>query len=270
MRIAGILLTLFFSIPAGYAQVTQAPAGARAAGVGGITTVLTDVWSASGNPGALGLWSGVGVGVSHEQRFAMPEWGVSSLVGAFSLGGNGVGLALSNVGLTGFGENHFGLSVGRKLNAYIAMGVGVNGHLLHFSEDYRNLFAVIGKVGVWAQPAKKLTLGFYVVNVTFSKWNSDDSTPLPVIFSLGACYHIATPVQLYAELTKDIYEALRLRIGTEFSIRERLFLRVGVVSQPFEMHFGIGYSHKRWQFDVALSRHPVLGYSPTGGICFRL
>ncbi|MDR1680717.1 MAG: hypothetical protein LBS12_02910 [Prevotellaceae bacterium] len=256
---------------AGLAQPTLSPTGARAAGMGGITSVDVDVWSAINNPGSLGMMAEAGAGVSHEQRFAMADMGISTIVGTLPLWGNGVGVYVSslNPGLASYGESLAGLSAGRKLNEYLAVGVGIEGRMLHFPQGYQNLWAVAGQAGILARPASRLTLGFHVANLSLSKWNGEENTLLPVVFTLGACYVIASRVQVYAEATKDIYEALRVKIGTEFTVVKALYLRVGVVSAPFETHFGVGYAHKRLRFDAALSRHPVLGYTPTGSISIR-
>ncbi|MDR0729670.1 MAG: hypothetical protein LBF19_06070 [Prevotellaceae bacterium] len=266
-----LLLCIVF-IPRGFAQSALTPVGARAAGMGGIVSVDVDVWSAVNNPGSLGMLTDMGVGVSHEQRFAVADLGISTVVGALPLWGNVVGAYVSslNLGMASFGESLAGLSAGRKLNEYLSVGVGIEGRMLHFPQEYRNLWAVSGRAGILARPTKNLWLGFCATNVTLSAWNSEDRSLLPVVFTLGARYTVATPVQLYAEVSKDIYEALRVKIGTEFTVVQALYLRVGIISAPFETHFGVGYAHKRFRFDAALSRHPVLGYTPTGGINIQL
>ncbi len=262
-----LLLLFHYSI---HAQPSVVPIGARAAGMGGIATVHTDVWSAVNNPGSLGLLNTFNVGIFHEQRFGMADMGVSSVVGAFPLFGNGVGLSLSNTGFRDYGENHFGIATGRKLGEFIAIGAGINGYMLRFPENYDNLFAVTGDVGIWANPIGAVTIGLHIANITFSKWNDSEHSNLPVVFSLGAGYRITTTIQLLAELSKDVYEDARLKIGTEFSILKALQLRMGVTTQPFQLHFGIGYGYKNFQFDAALSRHPVLGYSYQATIAIKV
>ncbi|MDR3133438.1 MAG: hypothetical protein LBU42_05380 [Prevotellaceae bacterium] len=264
-HIFATVLLLVFSLPL-HAQLSLEPVGARAAGMGNIITVQTDVWAAVNNPAGLGMLAGYCVGVAHEQRFAMQEMGISTLAGAFPLLGNGVGLSLSNLGFTDYGENRFGIAVGRKLSKYLAAGISVDGHLMRFPEGYKNLFAVNGNAGVRAMPAKNFTLGFYVFNLTFSKWNDDEKTKLPVVFSLGAGYSLAAPVQLFAEVSKNIYEAARIKTGTEVMLGNVLCLRAGIITQPFEMHFGVGYIYKKFRFDAALSRHPLLGYTPQAAV----
>jgi hypothetical protein len=268
-HIHAIILPVVSFVPL-HAQLSLEPVGARAAGMGNIITLQTDVWAAVNNPAGLGMLTGASVGVSHEQRFTMPEMGVSTLAGTFPLLGNGAGVSLSNLGFTDYGENRFGIAIGRKLSKRLAAGISVDGHLMRFPEDYKDLFAVNGNAGVWATPAKNLTLGLYVFNLTFSKWNDREKTKLPVVFSLGAGYSLAVPVQLFAEISKNIYEVARVKIGTEFLVGKVLYLRTGIITQPFEIHFGVGYVHKKFLFDAALSRHPTLGYTPQAAISVHL
>jgi hypothetical protein len=256
-------LICLFLIPATLcAQSGLYPLGAAAVGMGNIATLQTDVWSALANPAGLGVAPAFAVGIQHEQRYSIPDMGVDVLAAVFPVWDGGIGLSLANTSFSEQGENRFGVQLGRKLGRNIAAGVSFHAHLLRFPADYRNIFALSADAGVYAMPLPRLSVGVYVSNLSFSRFNNTARDRLPVVFHLGLGYEIAPDIQLSAEAEKDVYAPLRTKVGTSYYMINTLHERLGVLSQPFEIHYGLGYGYHIFQVDFALYRHPVLGFSP--------
>jgi hypothetical protein len=256
------LACLFFISTTLGAQSGLYPLGAAAVGMGNIATLHTDVWSALSNPAGLGVAPSFAAGIQHEQRYAIPEMGVDVLAAVFPVWGGGIGLSLANTGFSEQGENRFGIQIGRKLGRHIAAGVGFHAHLLRFPAEYRNLFALSADAGIYATLLPRLAMGVYVSNLSFSHFNNEARDRLPVIFHWGLGYDVAPAITLYAEVEKDVYAPLRAKTGTACYLFNTLYVRLGVLSSPFEIHYGLGYSYHLFQIDFALYRHPVLGFSP--------
>jgi hypothetical protein len=230
--------------------------------MGNITTLSTDVWSAFTNPAGLGIAPSFAVGIQHEQRYSIPDFGIDALAAVFPVLGGGIGLSLANMGFSEQGENRFGIQVGRKLSANLAAGVSFHAHTLRFPPGYDNAFALSADVGIYATPLPHLSTGVYVSNVSFAHFNNDARDRLPVIFHWGLGYEAAPAIMLYAEVEKDIEAPLRAKVGASCFLFDALYARLGVLSQPFEVHYGLGYAYRIFQIDFALYRHPVLGFSP--------
>ena len=230
--------------------------------MGNIATLQTDVWSALTNPAGLGMSPSFAAGIQHEQRYSIPELGIDALAAVFPVWGGGIGLTLANTGFSEQGESRFGIQTGRKLGDHIAAGVGFHAHLIRFPAGYHNAFALSADAGVYATPLPRLSMGVYVSNLSFSHFNNEAHDRLPVIFRWGLGYEISPTITLCAEVEKDIYAPLRVKTGAEYYIFNLLHVRLGVLSQPFEIHYGLGYSYRIFQIDFALYRHPVLGFSP--------
>jgi hypothetical protein len=256
------LACLFFISTALGAQTGLYPLGAAAVGMGNIATLQTDVWSALANPAGLGIAPSFAVGIQHEQRYSIPGLGIDALAAVFPVLGGGIGLTLANTGFSEQGENRFGVQIGRKLGSNISAGVGFHAHLLRFPAGYRNAFALSAGAGIYATPLPHLSTGVYVSNLSFSHFNNEARDRLPVVFHWGLSYEITPAIALYAEVEKDVYAPLRAKTGTECHVFDVLYVRLGVLSQPFEVHYGLGYRYRIFQIDFALYRHPVLGFSP--------
>jgi hypothetical protein len=256
------LICLFFISVALSAQTGLYPLGAAAVGMGNMATLQTGVWSALANPAGLGIAPSFAAGVQHEQRYSIPGLGVETFAAVVPVWGGGIGLSLAHMGFPEQGENRFGLQLGRKLGEYIAAGVGFHAHQLRFPAGYRNAFALSAGAGIYATPLPRLSMGVYVSNLSFSRLNNDARDRLPVVFHWGLGYEIAPAVTLCAEVEKDVYAPLRVKTGTEYFVLNVLYVRLGVLSQPFEIHYGLGCRYRIFQIDFALYRHPVLDFSP--------
>jgi hypothetical protein len=256
------LACLFFISTTLGAQTGLYPLGAAAVGMGNMTTLHTDVWSALTNPAGLGIAPSFAAGIQHEQRYAIPGLGVDVLAAVLPVLGGGIGLSLANMGFSEQGENRFGIQVGRRLGRNLAAGVGFHAHLLRFPAEYHNAFALSADAGIYATPLPHLSMGVYVSNLSFSHFNNEARDRLPVVFRWGLGYEVAPEITLYAEVEKDIYAPLRAKTGTSCLVFNILYVRLGVLSQPFEIHYGLGYRFRIFQVDFALYRHPVLGFSP--------
>ena len=263
-----IVLLICFSYSHLSAQISLFPQGARSAGLAGIKTVESDIWSVVNNQAGLGLLSGSAIGVSHEQRFMIKEMGVSTVVASFPLLDGGLGFSLANMGLVEYGENRAGIAYGMRLGKKLSMGVGFNYHVLRFPEDYKNPYTITGEVGIIAEPIDHFTVGVHIFNPTFSVLNTEDNNDVPVILSVGLGYRVASLVDLYAELRDDVSEYFQFRFGSEFKVFDLLMIRAGVLSKPFSANMGLGYTGRFFEINFALSKHPHLGYTPQISINF--
>jgi len=257
-----ILSFLLFTSSAIYAQPGLYPMGAAAVGMGNITTLSDDVWTAFTNPAGLGIAPAFAVGVQHEQRYSLPDFGIDAFAAVLPVWDGGIGLTVANLGFSEQGESRFGIQIGRKLGTNIAAGVGFHTHILRYPSEYSNAFALSADAGIYANLFPRLTTGVYVSNVSFARFNNEARDRLPIIFHWGVGYETTSTIMLYAELEKDVNAPLRAKIGTSCYLFDVLYLRMGVLSQPFEIHYGLGYVFRIFQMDFALYRHPVLGFSP--------
>jgi hypothetical protein len=256
------LVCLFLISATLSAQTGLYPLDAAAVGMGNIATLQTGVWSALTNPAGLGVAPSFAAGVQHEQRYSIPGLGIEAIAAVLPVWGGGIGLSLAHAGLAEQGESRFGIQLGRKLGSHITAGVSFHGHLLRFPAGYRNAFALSAGAGIYATPLPHLAMGVYVSNLSFSRFNNDAHDRLPVVFHWGLGYEVAPAITLCAELEKDVYAPLRVKTGAEYYMFNLLYIRLGVLSQPFEIHYGLGCQYRIFQIDFALYRHPVLDFSP--------
>lgn len=256
------LTCLFLITTTTFAQTGSYQGSTASVGMGNIATLSTEVWSALTNPAGLGLLSRFSLGIQHEQRYLMPETGIDVLAASFPVFGGGLGFYLSNTGLGSYGENRAGIAMGRKLGKALSIGGSIDFYLLRTPAGYPNSLSISGNVGVFTQLTEALSLGLYIRNLSFSHFNNEAADPLPMVMNWGIGYKVLDNFLLCAEVEKDLLMPLRVKAGTEYYPVKYFALRAGILSAPFEAHFGMGYTYRRYRIDFALQEHPVLGWSP--------
>ena len=256
------LTCLFLITTTTLAQTGSYQGSTASVGMGNIATLSSDVWSALTNPAGLGISPAFSAGIQHEQRYLMPELGISVLAASLPVFGGGLGFYLSNTGLGNYGENRTGFAMGRRIGKAVSIGGSIDFHLIRTPSGYPNNWAVSGNVGVYAQPTEALYLGLYIKNLSFSKFNNEAADPLPVVMNWGIGYKALGNILLCAEVEKDIQMPLRVKFGVEYYPVKVFALRAGLLSAPFEAHFGMGYIYRRYRIDFAVQEHAVLGWSP--------
>ena len=75
---------------------------------------------------------------------------------------------------------------------------------------------------------------------------------------LEKCFNYKSYYKTYT----DIYINSKIKIGIEYKIIKQMQLRTGFYTNPNQNTFGIGYTLHDLQFDIAIKKHQILGYSP--------
>src|SRR5690606_7063333 len=108
---------------------------------------LTDVWSAHHNQAGLGFIRKAAVGVYYENRFFIPELGMSSAVVAIPLKQGALGISFRNFGYKLYQESKAGIGYGRTFGDNLSIGMQLNYHLVRFSEFYGSRALFTAEVG---------------------------------------------------------------------------------------------------------------------------
>lgn len=240
--------------------------GARANALGGASVALSDVWSASNNPGALALMNRYAVGMAYGTRFFLPEAGMKTLNAALPLGGNVFGIAAHSYGYSGYSNNRIGLSASRKLSDIICLGVQLNVVQFKMGDVYGQRSALVGEVGMLIKPNDRWRFGAHVYNPNRSKLADFDNERIPSTLRIGTQYLFSKKVSAVAELDKSILLPINLKTGIEYSPTEPLFLRAGFATAQSAFSFGFGLVKKSLKVDVSATWNQRLGYSSAVGL----
>jgi len=245
------------------------PVGARSTGLAGASLTISDGWSAHNNQAGLGFLTKATAGVYYENRFLIPELGLSAAALALPTKIGTFGLSIRRFGYRTYNENKIGIAYSRAFGEKLSIGIQLNYHSINFAEYYGNRQTFTAEVGVIYKPGKNITLAAHVFNPTQTKSSNYDDERLPSIIRIGARYQFSKKVFLVGEIEKDIYNKPVLKAGFEYQIVDVLFLRAGVAGNPLNSCFGFGLKLKRLLVDFSGKFHPVLGFTPQFSLTYQ-
>jgi hypothetical protein len=264
-----LLLALLLNMPGSKAQLPYFQGDARSQGMSNARVMLANHWSGMNNPAGLAGINSTSFGLYYVNYFQVPELGV----GAFSIciptkTGN-YGISFMTFGYSLFRQSQSSLSYGKTCGNKFRAGIGLHYLLISQPADFGNLFALIPSLGVQFLPLNGMTVGIHVFNPAGQQYNPSGHQCIPACLLAGAGYALGNEVLLCAEVEKIIKQKAKYYSGFEIILQKMLLLRFGISSGEFQrFSFGIGYRGQHINIDMAVSKHPVLGFSPSVGISY--
>ncbi len=211
------------------------------------------------NSSGLAQSQGFSSSIYYTRPFGIKELNYGSLVAMTSTPLANVAAGCINFGNELYSEISLILAVARPLgqNFYY----GINLHYMKLQIDgYGSDFSLAIDSGFLVRLNEHLNWGFFATNITrASIANSSDH--LPQTFSSGISYKPRNDLLVNLDLHKDVVFPLEFRIGIEYMPLNRLALRTGIVSEPTQFAFGIGFIFSHVTVDYAMTTHQILGIS---------
>jgi hypothetical protein len=260
-------LGIFFSISLP-AQNGRQIFGARAAGLGNTTSLLSDGWAVFNNPGGLAEAKDTRALFGYQLYDRLEGlstfgagWIQPSAAGTFGLAAFHFGDDLyneSNLSLTA--ANTFGIaSLGGRIN-----------YLQYNVDGFGRKGLMVVDFGGIATLTPLIKVGMYVTNLTQTRLSEFEDERIPTLMRAGVAFLPSSQVSLMAEVEKDILYRPVTKIGLEYTIVNQVHLRTGVQVTPFQGSFGLGYHGNRLGFDYAIQHTQNLGYLHQIGVALKI
>jgi hypothetical protein len=257
-----LLMVLIFG-PFSKANINSYPLSARSQGMGHTGVMLADMWAAMHNPSGLAVLNNFSFSFHYENYFLVPEFGLGAFAlnmptktGTFSLN-------YSCSGYSFYRENQTSLSYGKSFGEKFRAGIGVHYLRVRQAFDYGNLFAFVPCLGLQIIPFDKLIFGFQLSNPAGQHYNSFEHIRIPTIIHMGFGYTFGEELLICLETEKKLNEKPDYYGGFECNLLKSITIRFGIISGEYPRYsFGIGLQNHLMRVDLAITRHPVLGFSP--------
>jgi hypothetical protein len=246
------------------------PAGARSSSLATASVSLPDLWSSFNNQAGLAWLRQPSAAFYSENKFLVRSYALQAATVAVPLMPGTLCLNYRSFGYSEFYESKTGLAFARKLLPTVAAGVQLNYHQTYIAEGYGTSRALTVELGLLYSPSENLFIGFHAFNPNRSRSGSLPAERIPTVMRIGAGYHILGKAVLLFETEKDIDNPPVMKGGIEVHALKNLDFRFGCSSGYIDYTFGMGYSLHRWNFDLAFTRHRILGFSPDVSIAFKL
>lgn len=259
MKNLTLLIALLFC-RTGFAQFAYP--SAAGAGMGQATIARQDVNSLLSNQSGLAWVENLSVVAAAEQRFFLSELnGVTAGI-AVPAGTGTFGLVVHAFGYEAFRQQKIGLAYARKI--FDNFGIGAQFDYFQTRiDEYGSRGALTFEAGMQAK-FSDFVAGMHIFSPAQIQLAASEN--FPVVFRTGIAWSGSENTLIALEIEKDIAYQARIRCGLEYRIAEMFFLRVGAVTNPAAVHFGVGYRlNSRLRLDAATAYHQQLGFSPVAG-----
>ena len=239
------------------AQSGRYAMGARQAAMAGTSVTLADQWAVFNNPGALGNHTGDQVFVSYQNRYGLAELSQFGVGYVRDFGKPVLGVGFYRFGGDLFNEQRVNLAAAHKLDR-VSLGVSV---------DYlQYAIATVGSRGVFvldfggvADLTEQIRFGAHIFNLSQTKLVKETGERIPTVMKAGLAFTPIDELTFQVETEKDLDFDEVYRIGLEYRIIERVHLRTGFSTAPFNGAFGFGLYPKKFQFEYAFVGSAELG-----------
>jgi len=233
---------------------------AKSTSLAGIGVTENSVWSNLTNQAGIADINKLTVGAGFENSFGLKELSTRSAVVALPVNTGVFGINITYTGFELYNESKIGLAFAKRLSPSFKIGVQIDYLQIYAEESTNNKNTLTFEIGAQKKLIQKLTLGAHIFNPIGSKLNEEEN--IPSIFKLGLRYDANQKVSVFTEAELEGEQDTKLKIGIEYNIINQMQLRTGFSTNPAQNTFGIGYSLNKIQFDIAIKRHQILGYSP--------
>ncbi|PZX50573.1 PorV/PorQ family protein [Algoriphagus chordae] len=250
------VLCLYFSAKAQTDPLTQVH-GARSQGMGNLRVHGMDTWSYFNNPGGLAKLESSAISVGYDSRFGLKDLSTLDLAGAWKLKAGTLGFGVSRYGGKLFNQQSLGVAFANQLGI-----VSIGGKLEWFQtqiEGFGTGNSIIFSLGGIAELSPQFSIGASISNLNRAKISMDSETRLPTGVSLGIFYMPISQLQFHVEVEKDIQIKPIVKAGLEYGIKDWVFLRAGINSNPSRLFFGIGIKSGRFSLDYAYGQNQAIG-----------
>ncbi len=238
------------------------PTGARQSAMGTAGVTFSDIWAVQNNQAGLAGLKNMSIGFHFENRYLTPQYGLKALAFGLPTSQGTFGVDVNYFGYSLYNETKIGLAYARKFSDYFSVGIQLD-YLNYFIADYYgNKGTAIAEIGVLSKPFKNLTFGVHIYNPTLSQVADYNNERVPTIVKFGLNYKFNDKFLIAAETEKDIDFKPRYKVGLEYYIIDDIALRTGIITNPFENSFGIGYIKKHISANIAFSTNKILGITP--------
>ena len=245
-----------------FSQSDNFPIGTRAAAMGNAYVAESDIWSSHHNQAGLGFYPHFAIGFHNENKFLVSEYGLIAMALTVPVNAGTFGISYSYFGYSMYNESKLGIGFGKQFGNNLAAGVQLNYHNNYLFGEYGNRNALSVEGGIQYKPNEDITIGVHLSNPTRSTISNNELDTIPSYLNIGMTYKGFDKIRLNLQAKQEIDHEMRFLGGLEYELFENLQLRTGIMTNPTQSTFGLGYNLGKLSADIAFTHHQILGFTP--------
>lgn len=236
-------------------------------GATGVTSA--DVWSPILNPAGTSQVSSASASVAYHLPYLVNELSSKSALGMLPFRFGVISAYVNQYGYSLYQETKFGVAYARSLAPNLHASFQLNFQNTHLSQSGSGSQLFAG-LGVIYEPMEAVKLGFYISNPEQSSITvMESTTEIPSLFVLGFNWRASPDFDISCEVEKQNGFDMLYKMGLEYSINQKVWIRTGVLGKPVNYTLGLGFDVMGFLLDAGIAHHEVLGMSSCFGIAYQ-
>ncbi len=232
------------------------------------TALRSNEWGLYYNPALLASLERSGAVYYSPAPFGLTELATGGGVFSEKFSFGTIGLGIQTAGFNLYRETTVSIAFGGTMDRGFYYGVTINYNNLRI-ERYGSAGAIGLDAGVAVDLTEHLTLGAFASNVNQPKFGRTIEERLPLVYSIGLSYTVASDLLIVADYQKDIRHEQNIRFGLEYLPAETVAVRVGSGTEPSLFTAGLGVTYAGFGFDYAYLHHPDLSGTHMISVVYR-
>lgn len=237
-------------------------------GTGAYSQSQADLFSGFQQTAALASLKVPGVGVTGMRPYLLSALSRYQLLAAFPVPSGTLGIKGDLRGDEGYTQRQFGLSFARNLGTKLSAGLCFTYNSIRI-DGYGQTGMPGVEAGLLLHVTSELHTGLQLINPVSGKWGIGKTEKLPAVYVFGLGYEASSVFYFSAEIIKEEEQSASVSVCFQYKPATRLLLRAGMGTGTSVTWAGAGFQMSRCRFDVFVSFHPQLGFTPGTGILFQ-
>lgn len=245
------------------------PTGARPAGMGNAFISQFNEFSMYHNQAGLAKVKHKSISLFFENRFMIKQ--MSERAGIFTLPTSHGNFAFqfNSFGQPAWAESNAGIAYALDLSKKLSGGVQLNYFGVRLPEANRTAMTASFEIGAIYQINEKTFFGIHLANPYAPSINTVVYTEnIPWRFRIGGHTKFSNDFMISYEAEKMEQFRTVCKLGAQWEVANRFFIRGGINTSPSRFFTGFGYETNKLSFDFAFSYHQYLGYIPALSIIY--
>ena len=219
-------------------------------------------WSLHDNIAGIAEVEKTTAGLSVENRFLIKEMKYYNLGLVIPLKWGSNGLLYSHKGFANFSNHKMAYAFSRGFGEKLSVGLKLIYQRLSYSKEIDASNYIGFDLGFRSKINKKLILAVLFKNPANIFYSYTAAPAEASTVKLAAIISTSDDLNLYVSIIKILNLHTTINAGIEYSIQQKVNLRLSCTPSPFVMAFGIGLKYNRFTIDLASSYHHILGFTP--------
>lgn len=227
-----------------------------------------DLFSAMQQTAAIAGISNPSVGITGVRPYGLTGISQYQLAAVYPVSSGSFGFKGFTRGGGGYTTSQAGLTYARRFGTGISAGLSFTYNSIKVA-GYGMAAMPSAEAGVLFHVTNELHAGLQLRNPVSRKWGIYKQEKWPLVYITGIGYETSRAFYCSAEFIKEEEQPVDVAVSFQYIPADRFRVKAGLFTGTAQVWGGAGFQFSRCRFDLFVSWHPQLGFTPGTSILFQ-